>query len=192
MKKDTLPPSEIRDCAREWFGIFQCRNRHRDNTESPRSPPLRRGFSRSVSARFHGLSARSGYEAILKSTPKLRNSLFSDIFSPNFRVLRHIFGKHLDAFVGMGVEHFCAVLTQPIDAAAEIHGLADHYGANAKLADQAAAIPARGQRRHHDLVAVTALPARLSKRIGFAVRGRIALLHSAVVATSKKFSFALE
>src|SRR5229473_4536812 len=111
-EKDKLPPSEIRDCARERFGTFQCRNRHRDNTEGARSPSLRRGFCRSESwALFRGFSPRSRYEGILKSAPELRNSLFSDIFSPHFRVLRHISGKHLHAFAGMGVEHFRAVLT---------------------------------------------------------------------------------
>ena len=85
-----------------------------------------------------------------------RHSFFADIFSPNLRVFRHIFGEHLDAFVRMGVEHFGAVLAEPIDAAAEIYGFADHYGANAKLADQPAAIPARSQSGHHDFVAVTA------------------------------------
>src|SRR6266849_1261199 len=128
----------------------------------------------------------------IQSDLKLHNSLFADVFSPDFRVVGHVFSKHLDAFVRMGVEHFRAVLAQPIDAAAEIYGLADDYGANAKLADQAAAIPARSQRGHHDFIAVAPLPAGVSKRIRFAVRGRIAFLHSAVAAFSQQFSMAFE
>src|SRR5260370_38363945 len=92
----------------------------------------------------------------------------------------------------MGVEHFRAVLAEPIDAAAEIHGLADHYGANAKLADQTAAIPARSERSHHNFVSVAALPARLLKRVRFAMRGRDAILHSAVVAAPQQISPAFD
>ncbi len=121
-----------------------------------------------------------------------RHSFFADIFFPHFRVLRDVFGEHLDAFVRVGVEHFGAIFAQPIDPAAEIHGLADHYGANAKLADQAAAIPARSQRGHHDFVAVTPLPAGFAKRVRFAMRRRIALLHSAVVARSQQFPVVFE
>src|SRR5712692_7408126 len=121
-----------------------------------------------------------------------RHSFFADVFFPDFRVRGDIFGEHLDAFVRMGVEHFGAVFAQPIDAAAEIYGLADHNGANPKLADQAAAIPAGSQRGHHDLVAVTPLPARFAKRIRLAMRRRIALLHSAVVAASQQFPVAFE
>src|SRR5712692_1577756 len=121
-----------------------------------------------------------------------RHSFFTDIFSPNFRVLCDIFGEHLDAFVRMSVEDFGAVLAQPVDAAAEIHGLADNYGADAKLADQAAAIPAGSQRGHHDFVTVAALPACFAKRIRFTMCGGIAFLHSAVVAASEQFSVAFE
>src|SRR5260370_15266383 len=32
------------DCAREWFGIFQCRNRPRDSTEAAGSPSPRFGW----------------------------------------------------------------------------------------------------------------------------------------------------
>src|SRR6266851_4073393 len=121
-----------------------------------------------------------------------RHLFFADIFSPDFRVIGHIFGEHVDAFVRVGVEHFGAVFAQPIDAAAEIYGLADNYGANAKLADQAAAVPAGRQGRDHDFVAVSSLPARFAKRVRFAMRGRIALLNSAVVAPSQQFSVAFE
>ncbi len=122
----------------------------------------------------------------------MRNSFFADIFSPYFRVLSHIFGEHLDALVRMGVEHFCAIFTQPIDAAAKILRFADDYGADAKLADQAAAIPAGSESGHHDFVAVTSLPARFAKSIGLAMCGGIAFLHSAIVAAAQEFSIAFE
>src|SRR5260370_38867224 len=32
------------DCAREWFGIFQCQNRPRDSTEAAGSPSPRFGW----------------------------------------------------------------------------------------------------------------------------------------------------
>jgi len=40
----------------------------------------------------------------------------------------------------MGVEDFGAVFTEPSNAALKIHGLADDYGADAELPDEAAAI----------------------------------------------------
>jgi hypothetical protein len=107
-------------------------------------------------------------------------------------MVRDVLRKHSNAFFGVQVDNFGAVLAEPIDAAAEICGLADHYGANPKLANQAAAIPARGQRGHHDFVAVTPLAAGFAKRIRLAVSGRIAFLHSAVVAFSQQFSIAFE
>ncbi len=121
-----------------------------------------------------------------------RHSFFTDIFSPNFRVLCDIFGEHLDAFVRMSVEDFGAVLAQPIDAAAKIYGLADNYSADAKLADEAAAIPTGSQRGHHNFVTVAALAACFAERIRFTMGRWIALLHSAVAAASEQFSVATE
>src|SRR6266849_6927224 len=103
-------------------------------------------------------------------------------------MVRNVPGENSNALLGVQVDDIDSILAQPIDAAAEIHGLADHYGANAKLADQAAAIPARSQRGRHDFVAVSPLPARFAKRIRLAMRGRITLLHSAVVAASQQLS----
>ena len=126
------------------------------------------------------------------SDAPLRNSLLSDIFAPHFRVLGHVLGKHLNAFVGVGVEDVRTVLDQPIEAAAEINGLADNYGADAELADQAAAIPAGSEGGHHDFVAVSALAARFAKRICFTMRGGIALLDPSIVAPAQQFSIVIE
>jgi hypothetical protein len=135
---------------------------------------------------------KTGDLLCLRQRSESHNSLFADVFVPDLGILRNIRGQHSNAFVRMGVEHFRAVLAEPVEAAAEIYGFPDHYGADAELANQAAAIPARGQGSHHDFVAVTALAARLSKRIRFAMRGRITFLHSAVVAASQQFSIAFE
>src|SRR5260370_20737285 len=104
----------------------------------------------------------------------------------------NVFREYSNALLGMHVDYTDSVSDQPIDSDAEIHGLPDHHGADPKLANQPAAIPARRQRRNHDFVAITPLPARFSKSIRFAMRGGIALLHSAVVAASEQFSFAFE
>src|SRR5712692_1849003 len=119
-------------------------------------------------------------------------SVHAYIFVPSFRMVRNVPGENSNALLGVQVDDIDSILDQPIDAAAEIYGLADHYGANAKLADQAAAIPARSQRGHHDFVAVSPLPARFAKRIRLAMRGRITLLHSAVVAASQQLSASFE
>src|SRR5216683_2979820 len=82
--------------------------------------------------------------------------------------------------------------SQSIDAAAEIHRLPDNHGADAELADEAAAIPARRQGCDHNLVAITSLTARFSKGVGLPMCGRIALLHPPVVALSEEFSFTIK
>ena len=89
--------------------------------------------------------------------------------------------EQIDALLRMKIDHFDAILSQPIDATAEIHGLADDQHADAELPHQPAAIPAGGQRGHHDFVPITALPPGLAKRIRFAVHGRIIFLNPAIV-----------
>src|SRR6266478_8531059 len=107
-------------------------------------------------------------------------------------MVRNVFREHSNALLGMHVDYTDSVFDQPINPAAEIHGLPDHNRADSKLADQPTAIPTWRKRRHHDFAAVTPLPARFSKSIRFAMRGRIALLHSAVVPASEQFSIAFE
>src|SRR5260370_2833962 len=91
-------------------------------------------------------------------------SVHTDIFVPNLRMIGNVPPEHLDAFARMGVEDFGAVLAEPVDAAAKIYRLADDYGTNSKLADEAAAIPAGSQGGRHDFVAVSALAAGFAKR----------------------------
>src|SRR5437773_8033866 len=107
-------------------------------------------------------------------------------------MVRNVFRKYLRTFLGVQIDDRDSVFEQPIDPAAEVHGFPHDYGANPELADQAAAIPARSQGRHHDFVPVTPLPARLSKRIRFTMRRRISFLHSSVVTSSQHFSIPLE
>src|SRR5438876_3280665 len=100
--------------------------------------------------------------------------------------------EDVDAFFGAKVNDLGAVFAQPIDAAAEIDGLSHDDSADAKLANQTATVPTGRQGGHHDFVVVTAVAARLSKSIRFAMHGRIAFLHSAVAAASQQLSFAIE
>src|SRR3989304_325816 len=95
--------------------------------------------------------------------------LLPDILIPDPWIGTNIPTEHLDALGRAQVDDLDAVLAQPLDAAAEIHGFADHDGPDIELAHQAAAVPAGRERRDHDLVAVAALPAGLAEGIGFAV-----------------------
>src|SRR5262249_53273407 len=89
------------------------------------------------------------------------------------------------ALLRMQIDHAHAVFPQPVNAALEIHRLADDDGADVELPHQTAAIPARGQRCYHDLVAVAALPAGIAESVGFAMHRRVALLHAAVVTAAR-------
>src|SRR6266571_6436292 len=119
-------------------------------------------------------------------------SFFADVFVPHRGILRDVGRQHVDAFFGAQVDDFNTILSQPIDAAAEIHRLPDNHGADAELPDQTAAIPARRERCDHNLVAVTSLAARFSKGVGLSVCGRVALLHPPVAAPSEEFSSAIK
>src|SRR5260370_18946593 len=93
-------------------------------------------------------------------------SFFADIFVPDRGVLRDVGRQHVDAFFGAQINDFNTILSQPIDAAAEIHRLPDHHSPNSELSDEAAAIPARRERCDHNLVAVTSLTLPFSKVVG--------------------------
>jgi biotin carboxylase len=119
-------------------------------------------------------------------------SLYADVFMPDFGMGGNVVREHLDAIFGVQVDDVSAILLQPIDAAVKIYGLADNYCPDAELADQATAIPAGRERGNHDFVAVSALAARLSKGVRLSMYGRIAFLHSAVVAAPEQFSITFE
>src|SRR3546814_3350764 len=93
--------------------------------------------------------------------------------------------QHLDAALVGQVDDLDAVLAQPLDPAVEVHRLAHHHRADVELPHQAAAVPARGERGDHDGVAIAALAAGLAEGVGFAVHGRGAFLHPAIVAAAE-------
>lgn len=101
-------------------------------------------------------------------------------------------GEKANAFLICEVDDLDAVFAQPIQAAAEIHGLPDNYFADAKLTNQSTAIPARRKRGNHNLIAIAALPARFAKSVRFRVHGSIVFLNAAVMAAPKEFSVAIE
>ena len=68
--------------------------------------------------------------------------------------------QEVDALLRVEVDDRDAVLAQPVDPALEGPRLADHDDRDAELADQAAAVPARRERRDHHGVAVGAAAAR--------------------------------
>src|SRR5277367_2742313 len=112
---------------------------------------------------------------------KERSSVLANVFAPEGRIFRDELAQHPYTFVRRKIDHFDSVFLQPIDAAAKIHGFAHDNGSDTKLANQSAAVPARGQRGHHDFVAIALVASRFAKRVCLAMNGRIAVLHSAVM-----------
>src|SRR5271166_3177445 len=106
--------------------------------------------------------------------------LFSDIFIPDFGMAGDEGSEQLAAIPAVEVDDFDAVFAQPVKAAGKRAALTYYQGADAELANQAAAIPAGSQRGYHDQVAIAALPAGASKSVRFAVNAGIALLHTTI------------
>ena len=100
--------------------------------------------------------------------------------------------EEVETFGGVEVDDFNAERAQPIDAALKIAAFANDNFLKTELADEAAAIPARGERGDHDEVAIAALAARIAKSVGFAVKRRIAELHAAIMACAEEDSFHAE
>lgn len=118
--------------------------------------------------------------------------LEADVFVPNLRVGDDVVGEEVDAFLGVQVEDFDAVVAKPLLAALEIDALADDERADVELAHEAAAVPARRQRGHHDRVAVAPLPTGLAEGVGLGVHRRVVLLHAAVVTAAEKRALPVE
>src|SRR5260370_40660764 len=115
-------------------------------------------------------------------------SRFSDILLPDFGVFADIFREQVDAFARVEVNHLGANLAQPLDSSLKVYRLSHDHRSYAKLANQSAAIPARGEGRDHDFVAIGALTAGAAKRVGFAVRRGITFLHSAIIAFAQELA----
>src|SRR6266704_4236826 len=161
-------------------GRFGGRNGNTEETTECNTWSSRREQSRR-------LLPRLAVETVSQNMGGCGHSFFADVFVPDRGVLRDVGRQHVDAFFGAQVDDFNTILSQPIDAAAEIHRLPDNHGSDAELADQTAAIPARCEGCDHNLVAITSLAARSSKRVGLSVCGWIALLHPSVVSPSEGF-----
>src|SRR5262249_14000216 len=118
--------------------------------------------------------------------------LLPDVFVPDLGVRADVVGEKPHASFGSQVDHFHSALPEPVDAARKVDRLANDDRTDPKLPDQPAAIPARRERRDHDLVAIASLAARFAKGVRLAMDGRVALLHAAVVAASEKLAVAVE
>lgn len=122
----------------------------------------------------------------------MRSLFFSDVFVPERGIFSDEFAEHIDTFFRRKIHDFDSIVSEPVDTAAKILGLADYHGADAELPDQTAAIPAGRERRDHNFVAIAFLPAGSAKGVGLAMRGRVAVLHPAIVASGKQFSVRIE
>src|SRR5207245_2543889 len=100
-----------------------------------------------------------------KPIPVRRESLFSDVFLPDFGMFLYVFRQQLDAFLGLEINDFDAVFAQPIDSTLKVYRLPHDDGPDSKLTDQSAAVPARSEGRDHDFVAIGSLAARAAKRL---------------------------
>jgi hypothetical protein len=77
-------------------------------------------------------------------------------------------------------------LAQPVDTAAEGLRLTDHHRTDAKLQDQAAAVPARGQCGDHDGVLVRAPPPGVAKGIRLPMYRWVTVLNTAIVTAAEQ------
>ena len=116
----------------------------------------------------------------------------ADVLVPKCGIQADEGSEQVDAFLGMQIDNLHTILTEPVDATGEIDGFAHDDGGNGELADQAAAIPARGESGDHDFVAVGALAAGAAEGIGFGVDGGVVVLDAAVVALGEEISLAVE
>jgi hypothetical protein len=97
------------------------------------------------------------------------HSRLTYILIPEVRMRVDERGEQTRAFGGVQINDIHTSLAQPVNSATERARLADYDLADPKLHDEPAAVPAWSQRRHHDLVLVPALTARLAEGVGFAM-----------------------
>src|SRR5262249_7565524 len=95
---------------------------------------------------------------------------FADVFFPDFGMLDYVFRQQLDAFLGVEVNDFDAILAQLIDSALKVYRLAHDDRSDAKLTYQSTAIPIRSEGRNHGFVAIGSLAVGAAKGVRFAVR----------------------
>jgi len=102
------------------------------------------------------------------------------------------FPEQADAIGGLQIHDPRAHLPQPIERAGEIDRLAGDDRADAELARETAAVPARRESRDQDRVAVASSAARIPERVGLGVERRILVLNPPVVSPSQKPSLRVE
>src|ERR1700722_6949814 len=90
---------------------------------------------------------------------------FPDVLVPDIRIPGNEGRQQFLALFRTHVDDLDAVFTQPIDPAAKRRRLADDYLHDPELPDQAAAIPARRERRDHDRILVASLATGPAERI---------------------------
>ena len=133
---------------------------------------------------------------VARKTPRFnfgaRRLLLADVFIPDGGIRTNVVSEEFRAFFGVEVDDFDAKRAKPIYATLEIAAFTHDYFLKAKLADEAAAIPARSKCRDHDEIAVAALAASIAEGVGFAVERRIAQLHATIVARAEEFPFGIE
>ena len=81
-----------------------------------------------------------------------------------------VIGEKRGAFGGIKVNYLHAERAKPVNAALKRAAFADDERAEAELADEAAAIPARRERGDHDEIAITALASGAAECVGLGVR----------------------
>ncbi len=74
----------------------------------------------------------------------------------------------------------------------EVDRFTDYHRADIELPDQTRAIPAGRQCRHQNLVAIVGLATGFTKGVGFAVDGRVVVLHPAIAAASEQIAMSVE
>src|SRR5215211_5601264 len=117
------------------------------------SNPSRRAVT--VAPRRRACMAKIGPDAVVG------RSVLADVLVPDLGMLVDEPFHEVDAFTRVDHRDLDAGRPEPVDSAAEVLVLSDDDPWDAELPDQAAAVPAGGQGRHHGRAAVTVLPASL-------------------------------
>jgi len=121
-----------------------------------------------------------------------RGSFFADVFVPDGRIILDVIGEQSDAFLRVEIDDFNVEGAEPVDAALEGAGFADDDAGKTELANEAAAIPARRERRNHDRILVASLATGPAKRIGLAMHGRVVVLYSTVMTRADEFAHGIK
>src|ERR1700733_1226025 len=114
--------------------------------------------------------------------------ILANILIPDLRMLLDKPSQQIRTLLRVQINDLHPKPLQPLHPALKIPALPHHQRLNPKLPDQPAAIPARSQSRHHNLVAISPLPSRPPKRIRLTMHRRISLLHPLISSHPSSFS----